>query len=85
MLESKFMIAASRGGRQGVCLGVGGGGECLATAARGPKFCASPQKVAQRGGGGGLRHIFPDLKKKKSFNNPPPPGAATGCKVRFMK
>ena len=52
----------AQGRREGVCLG-GGGAKCLATAARGQKFCASPEKVAQRGGGGGgekggLRHIF---------------------------
>ena len=37
---------------QGVCLGGGGGGECLATAAPALKCCASPEKVAEQGGRG---------------------------------
>ena len=46
----------------------GGGGECLATAARAQKFCASPEKVVQWGGGGGeLRHIF--FLTSKIFHN----------------
>ena len=44
------VIIQGQGRRQGVCLGRA---KCLATAARAQKFCASPEKVAQRGGGGG--------------------------------
>ena len=42
--------------RQGVCLGGAKSPKCLATAAQAITFCASPEKVAQRGerrGGGG--------------------------------
>ena len=43
------------------------GAKCLATAARGQKFCASSEKVAQRRGGGGGEFpdtfFFSDFKK----------------------
>ena len=38
-----------RGGAWGVCWGA----KCLATAARALEICASPEKVAPSGGGGG--------------------------------
>ena len=44
------------GAAPGCLLNRGGGGKIakrLATAARAIQFCASPEKVAQRGGGGG--------------------------------
>ena len=39
----EFIKPMRQGRRQGVCL------KCIATAARGQKFCASPEKVAQWG------------------------------------
>ena len=53
-----WIMIQYRGRRQGVCWG-GGGAKCLATAARAPKFCASPEKVAQWGGGGDSDTFFP--------------------------
>ena len=52
--QNYYHNGVGAGRRQGDCLGGGAKfPKCLATAARAIKFCANPEKVAQRGGGGG--------------------------------
>ena len=53
-------ISSTQGRRQGVCLG-GGRQNVLATAARAPTFCASPERVAQQGEGDS-NTLFPTSK-----------------------
>ena len=48
-----FNAMGQAGAAPGCLLRGGGGAKCLATAARAQTFCASPEKVAQRGEGGG--------------------------------
>ena len=56
-----FVYYFNPGAAPGCLLG-GGGGQNVATAARGKQFTPAPEKVTQRGG---LRHIFfSDFKQK---------------------